>query len=196
LRTAIDAIVAEWVLVIASGQVNRVARRFALVAVSGELATEAGCTGWPEGEATRAAKACFDAWLSKRGGSANSERYAMLRQVRQWFDTHGDARFTDIARAADDHAPRTMHRAGFRKSIKAIDGSIEGSEYLVFIETFRTEIAAGVDSVAMLRLLKDSGVLIPDKGRPYDCKTRIPGMSDRVTCYRITSDIHALDPYE
>ena len=38
----------------AAGQVKRGALRFALVAAAGELATEAGLTGWPQGEATRA----------------------------------------------------------------------------------------------------------------------------------------------
>jgi hypothetical protein len=43
----------------AAGQVLRVAQRFGLVAVAGELATHYGVTGWPEGESTgrRPAKA-------------------------------------------------------------------------------------------------------------------------------------------
>ena len=45
---------AAWVPEGASGQVERVAARFALVAVAGELATSASLTGWPEGEAERA----------------------------------------------------------------------------------------------------------------------------------------------
>src|ERR1039457_5426789 len=39
----------------ASGEVFRAARRFALVAFAGEYASNHGITGWPEGEATRAA---------------------------------------------------------------------------------------------------------------------------------------------
>jgi putative DNA primase/helicase len=196
-RTAIDALVGEWVKPGASGQISRAAQRFALVAVSGELAIEAGAVAWPMGECVRAGKALFDAFVAQRGGVGNSESYAMLRQAKAFFDEHGDARFTDMARAADDHAPKTMKRAGFRKTIKKdLDGSIEGCEYLVLTEVFRTEIAAGYDYKSMLKMLKEKGVLKPDKGRPFDCKTRIPGMADRVTCYRITSDIHALDCHD
>ncbi|WP_161993309.1 DUF927 domain-containing protein, partial [Lacisediminimonas profundi] len=63
----------------AHGQVSRVASRFALVGVAGEMATHAGITGWPEGEAMRAARACFAAWLEGRGGSGNTEHSAIVR---------------------------------------------------------------------------------------------------------------------
>jgi putative DNA primase/helicase len=182
-RTMIDALVGEWVKPGASGQISRAAQRFALVAVSGELAIEAGAAAWPAGESVRAGRAMFDAFVAQRGGVGNSETYAMLRQAKAFFDDHGDARFTDMARAADDHAPKTMKRAGFRKSIKRdSDDSIEGCEYLVLREVFRTEIASGYDYKSVLKVLKEKGVLKPDKGRPFDCKTRIPGMADRVTC--------------
>jgi putative DNA primase/helicase len=46
----------------ASGQVQRVAMRFALAAAGGELATKAGITGWSNGEAIKAAVRCFKDW--------------------------------------------------------------------------------------------------------------------------------------
>jgi uncharacterized protein (DUF927 family) len=52
----------------ASGQVSRVARRFALCACAGELATLWGLTGWQAGEAENATTACFTAWLAGFGG--------------------------------------------------------------------------------------------------------------------------------
>lgn len=69
VRDAVTILAAAWVPEKASGQVARVAARFALVAVAGALATEAGLTGWDEGESEDAAKACFDAWLQARGGA-------------------------------------------------------------------------------------------------------------------------------
>ncbi len=44
----------------ASGEVSRVASRFALVAAAGEFATAVGITGWQEGEATEAATILLD----------------------------------------------------------------------------------------------------------------------------------------
>jgi uncharacterized protein (DUF927 family) len=57
----IKRFVTEIVPAHAAGQVERVARRFALVAMAGELATRCKLTGWPEGEAAHAARKCFAA---------------------------------------------------------------------------------------------------------------------------------------
>lgn len=56
-------------------RISRVAARFALVGMAGELATNLGLTGWPKGESERAARACFDAWLT-----ADAQR-ATLREA-------------------------------------------------------------------------------------------------------------------
>jgi putative DNA primase/helicase len=61
LRERMDLIEAQIVPAHASGQVKRGGRRFALIAAAGEMATAAGLTGWPEGEAIRAAHTCFNA---------------------------------------------------------------------------------------------------------------------------------------
>ena len=92
---------------------------FALVGVAGEMATDAGLTGWPVGESERAATTCFNAWLATRGGIGNGEVTAMLRQVRRFLENDGDGRFTMWHRAADDHAPKTLQRAGVRRMVNA-----------------------------------------------------------------------------
>jgi putative DNA primase/helicase len=98
----------------ASGQVERVGARFALVGAAGELATAAGLTGWPVGESERAARACFNAWLAARGGIGNGEVVAMLRQVQRVMVNDGEAKFAYWHRAADDHAGKTLLRIGVR----------------------------------------------------------------------------------
>ena len=50
----------------ADGQVERVAQRFALIAVSGELAQQYGIVPWQPGEAVAAAGQCFNDWLHAR----------------------------------------------------------------------------------------------------------------------------------
>ena len=187
-RAAVDRLAAQWVPEAASGQVDRVARRFAVVAAAGEMATEAGITGWPEGEATRAARACFEAWLASRGSIGNAEEVQILRQVRRFLELHGEGRFTEWSRADDDHAPKTLHRAGFRRSVKDSAGDTVGWEFYVFTETFRAEVCEGFDVRAVLRVLRDREYLEPDKGRPFDCKARLPGLGP-TRCYRIKSAI-------
>lgn len=188
MRATVDRLVAQWVPEVASGQVDRVARRFAVVAAAGEMATEAGITGWPEGEATRAALACFESWLESRGGIGNAEEVQILRQVRRFFEAHGEGRFTEWSRAEDDHAPKTLHRAGFRKSIKDSIGDTVSWEFYVFTETFRTEVCEGFEAKAVLRVLRDREYLEPDKGRPFDCRARLPGLGP-TRCYRVKSAI-------
>lgn len=55
----------------AGNQVGRAVTCFALVAIAGELATRAGITGWPEGEAFKAAERCQASWMTDRSHAAN-----------------------------------------------------------------------------------------------------------------------------
>lgn len=78
----------------ADGQVQRVARRFALIAAAGELATEFNITGWQKEHAMLAACECFDDWIKLRGGLGAKEAETALSQVRHFFEAHGESRFT------------------------------------------------------------------------------------------------------
>lgn len=188
MRSAVDRLAVQWIPEAASGQVHRVARRFAVVGAAGELATAAGLTGWPEGEAERAARRCFQDWLAARGGLGNSEDRQMLAQVRRFLELHGEGRFTDWNRADDDHAPRTLSRAGFRKASKDVTGEVESWTFFILPEVFKSEVCAGFDVRAVLRVLRDAGHLAPDKGRPFDCRPRLPGLG-RATVYCIKPSI-------
>lgn len=176
----------------ALGQVQRVGRRFALVAVAGELATNAGLTGWSAGAATAAALRCFNAWIEARpGGIGLSEDAQMLRQVRGWFGLHGEARFTDWSRADDDHAPKTMNRAGWRKPLKTSGGMDEliGWEWFVLPDVFRAEACKGFNERAVMRLLRERGHLHIEQGRPGFTSSASPPGAARCMVYRISSSI-------
>jgi putative DNA primase/helicase len=194
LRERMDSIAFDLVPESAAGQVQRVGRRFALVAVAGEMATAAGMTGWPEGTATSAARRCFNAWIEARpGGIGQTEDAMILRQVRGWFGLHGEARFTDWSRADDDHAPKTMNRAGWRRAVKTTSGldELTGWEWFVLPDVFRSEVCKGYTERAALRLLKDRGHLHTEPGRGgYTCKAKPPG-ADGCMVYRVQSSILA-----
>ena len=213
LRTGVQALAREWIPQGASGQVERVGARFALVGVAGELATEAGLTGWPEGESERGARACFDAWMAARGGAGNGEVTAMLRAVRRFLETHGDGRFAMWHRAADDHAPKTLQRAGVRRMLNADGEPIKSDsahqreygermpatlgegvsfEYFVLAETFRAEICQGFDHQAVCRVLAAHGCLTNKEGDRYTVSTRLPGIG-KARCYCISPAIFELD---
>ena len=212
IQTAAALLAAAIVPPHASGQVERVGARFALVGAAGELATAAGLTGWPVGESERAARACFTAWLAARGGSGNGEVVAMLRQVRRFLEQHGEGRFTMWHRAADDHSPKTLNRAGVRRMLNGDGEPIKANtdhqrefgermpadlgenitfEYFVLPEAFKAELCNGFDAQTVARVLLDHGCLTVDQDR-LTVKPRLPGIG-HARCYHITPALFALD---
>ena len=213
IREASAALAGQIVPEAASGQVERVGARFALVGAAGELATVAGLTGWPKGESERAARACFESWLAARGGIGNGEVVAMLRQVRRFLETHGDGRFAMWHRSADDHAPKTLMRAGVRRMLDADGEPIKTNsqhlaeigdrmpaalgegvsfEYFILAETFKTEVCQGFDHQAVSRVLQEHGCLIAKEPGRYSIKTKLPGIGP-ARCYLIPPAIFELD---
>lgn len=213
IRKESTAIAAAMIPKDASGQVERVGARFALVGAAGEIATEAGLTGWSAGESDQAARTCFAAWLAARGGVGNGEVVAMLRAVRRFLEMHGEGRFTWWHRGADDHNAKTLQRAGFRRMLNAQGEPIKTNgqhaqefgdkmpasmgvdvsvEFFILAETFRAEVCQGFDYQAVCRVLVERGCLAPDKGRSFDCKPRLPGLGLSWS-YRVTPEIFNID---
>lgn len=188
LKSRMDAIEAHLVPELAAGQVQRVGRRFALVAAAGEMATDVGITGWASGVPTAAVRRCFNAWITARpGGIGLGEDAMVMRQMRAWFSLHGDARFTDWARSDDDRAPRTISRAGWRR--KWVENNEEkGVEFLVLTEVFRSEIVKGHNDKTALRLLKTRGHLHTEKRDGFVCSVKPEGAGS-VTVYRVRSSL-------
>lgn len=209
IRARADNITRQIVPGVAGGQVQRVGARFGLIAAAGEMATEAGLTGWTPGESTRAAQACFNSWMAARGGTGNSEVGAMLRQVCRFLELHAEGRFTWWHRAADDRAAKTLNRAGVRRMIddqgepvktnsthlaqygdnmSPVMGEGVSVEFFILPETFKNEVCAGFDHVSVCRVLAAKGCLVfTEKGR-YDTKTRLPGIGP-ARCYHIKASV-------
>ncbi len=213
LRERMEALRYAWVPEGASGQVERVAQRFAVVAVAGELATEAGLTGWPAGEAERATRKLFETWLAQRGGIGNAEVRQMLKQVRQFLQVYGEGRFTWWHQSGNDRTPRTLQRAGVRRLL-APDGTPIRSnsqhlaelgdvihpddldstrtDFYIFSEVFQREVCQGFDHRAVAAVLHQHGCLESDAHGRYDCKPRVPGLG-HVRCYHVTEALLELD---
>jgi putative DNA primase/helicase len=98
IRNAIDHFVTNNVEANASGQVERAAKRFGLIATAGELATEFGITGWLPGTATTAATTAFKKWVEVRGGDGKepAEDRAAIRQVTELIVRYGESRFDEL----------------------------------------------------------------------------------------------------
>ncbi len=131
------------------GQVQRVAKRFALIGAAGELATDAGITGWPEGSAMHAAVECFRAWRASWAPEGSHEEQRAITQVQAFLQQH-QSRFETLP--GDGHTP--INRAGFTSC----------SEFWIYPGVFTKDICAGLRADSVTKVLLDRGWLIQDSG--------------------------------
>lgn len=172
-KSSMDAFVERHLPKEAGGQAARVCWRFAAIAQAGEYATEKDITGWTRGDADAAVGKCFRAWLDARDGGGDQERRTVLSSVKAFFETHGDARFTDMTA---DVERVTGNRAGFRRATDA------GQEFYVLPEAYRREICSGYDAKIVSRILIEAGWLVPGKDGKTAQKKSLPGLRE-TRCY-------------
>ena len=182
----------------AAGQVQRAARRFALVAAGGEMAIALGILPWPKDEAERAAATCFEAWRAAReGGDGAAEDAMALAAVRHFIGTH-DARFEvwepknsggAAATAPGEVLPqREPHPVPNRAGWKKPDG--EGWRYCILPETWRREVVPGLDPESAARAVRAAGFLVPQSKRaPRHTRMERVGLSDPVRVYVVRDTI-------
>jgi len=153
------------------GQEKRAAGRFALLALAGELATEYGLTGWPEGAATASAAEIFAAWRATRGRGTD-ERRRVLERVSGFIERHGDGRFSD---ADSGESTAIRDRAGWWRND---DG---GNRVYLFTAEGMREALKGLDFKRALDTLQAAGALQPPGASGERAKPdRIAGRPVRV----------------
>lgn len=168
------------------GQVSRVAGRLALIAAAGELATQAGITGWDAGDADAACGRCLEAWIDTRGGTGNLEPVRMLAQVRRWLESEASARLQAWSANSDGKEWVTVKRAGFRCAETYGD---DAETYYLLPETFEQEICAGFDPRQVAQLLASVGALKrPKEGKRLKRKERLPVVGN-TWCYVVLPSI-------
>jgi uncharacterized protein (DUF927 family) len=148
----------------ADGQVHSVAKRFALIAAGGELATAYDITGWPDREALRAAGACFKHWLSARGGTGAAEAMRAVEQARAFIAAHGPSRFE---RTDDLDQQKIINRAGW----KLREG--EGWNYFITTDCWRTEVSKGLNPTNAADAVHRAGFLVRDDDKRRTVVRRI-----------------------
>ncbi|PLX88408.1 MAG: hypothetical protein C0618_04390 [Desulfuromonas sp.] len=164
----------------ASGQVHRVAARFALVAAGGELASYYGLTGWPSGEALSAAINCFNSWLARRGTAGQGEESQLLQQVSAFFERYGGSRFQPWESKSRGTPP--PNRAGFYRLVptgESLDLDESALEYFVLPSAYRDELCAGFETRWASRVLIKKGLLFPGRDGKPQSTHRLPGMGPK-----------------
>lgn len=175
LRADIDGLVERLCPADADGQVRRAAQRFALCAVAGAMARQAGIL--PESfDAPGCVETCFRDWLAARGGAGPAEDAAILQQVRLFIEQHGASRFQNLD---TEQAFGVLNRVGFRQ--RSAEG---GTEYFVLPEAFRAEVVKGHSPRRAAAVLRKAGWL-----RAVDAKNttkrNLPELG-RTRCYIVT----------
>lgn len=162
--------VAEMAAICPSGKAARVLMRFGLVAVAGELATEAGITGWQPGEAWRACQTCARAWWSTQEWMIQKEEDRVLEHVRAFLESQS-ARFSDFDTSESEN--RIPNRLGFRRYVRPGIGP-EYYEWMIFRSAWRNEVCKGWDARQIERVLLAEGCLLPDSNANITRAVRSP----------------------
>ncbi len=201
LREKIEDLIAAWLKPYpdANGQVRSVAKRFAMVAIAGEIASEGTITGWEQGEASYACLSIFRGWLANRGTTGAREDAQAVTQLRDFMNRHGDSRFQDWKRieaqssdgVAEETAPherfRTVNRAGWKKW--TTDASGRGFNTYYLTREGMTEALVGLDFRAAIKVLVDLGFLGKDNAGKSTVSRRPPGVEDNIRLYEVKSSI-------
>ena len=155
LQVVIDAFVKRYAGD-AGGQVQRVAKRFGLIAAAGELAIRHEILPWPNNHPTEMAARCFQEWLLKRGVKGPVEIEQGITQIRHRIERDGSSRFELWRKEEKDNSKferPTFETLGYVKS-----DDEEGQIFYIFVEGWK-EICKGFNSDRLAKELVKRNVL-------------------------------------
>ena len=171
-------------------QAHRVARRFAIVAAAGEMATQANITGWQVGQATTAVMACLDNWLDNYGRDGEHEQRQIIEHIKGFIEQHGSSRFQPCYRNTRlDFEEKTFNRVGYR--------NMEKGDYYFSQETFDS-VCAPFSKKKVLQVLKEADLLLLNQGdrKTYKLPDTLFSDKQRPSVYAVTANILSYDPLE
>ncbi|MFI9651512.1 DUF927 domain-containing protein [Guyparkeria halopsychrophila] len=143
------------------GLEGRAAKAFAVAGIAGELATEYGITGWPEGEAMQAAADLFAVWANAKGSGVTEDRQ-VCDAVAAFIDAHADTRFTNLE--GPDKVTTHAGRAGWWRERHGV------RDYL-FTPTGLRAASPGFDTARIAQALDVAGWLA-DKEAGYGKRSK------------------------
>ncbi|WP_086642589.1 DUF927 domain-containing protein [Acetobacter sp. DsW_063] len=186
----------------ASGQVRSVSRRFAIVALGGELATQFGLAGWDADTAPELVRVCFEDWLRARGTTGRREDEQAVEQLRDFISRNGEGRFerwvdprvTDAPQSGASEPPgerfRTQMRAGWKRWQKLDDGATDWQFYLT--SAGMKEALARLNGRDAKKVLVERGFLKPGADGRVARVISPPGLG-AVRAYEVRAGILGAD---
>lgn len=136
--------------------VGRVARRFGLVAVAGELAIQYGVLPWRQKNMWEAAQVCFQVW--RKGFRSKEDQAAELIRCVLEFHQSNRERFDEVTVS---NISNDIRRSTKDKLLGVIVLMNKHTEVIYFQGPFKAEVLAknGFPEKESLKILKDSGIL-------------------------------------
>lgn len=131
------------------GQMLRAARRLAVIACAGEIATKAGITGWTPGEALRAAESAFELWLEGLRGDFLGEIDPAKERTVAFLTKHA-ADFVDLKTTTSAAAATPV-------------GWQDASHFYISNSSWR--LAHGDKGPISAKALASTGLLAPGDGK-------------------------------
>ena len=167
------------------GHITRVASYFAVVAVAGEMATQANITGWKTGTAFKAVAKVFKHWLSGFEHVGDYENREIITHVKAFFEANESSRFEAITPNAEN-VERVVNRVGYWK--------IEKNEKIFYVlpEQFKNEVCKGYDSRKVAKVLMEHHLLEHDTAKKTKT-VRLPNRSQSIRVYAIKESIFSWD---
>ncbi len=166
----------------ASGEVFRVAEKFALVGTGGFVATKIGLTGWQPGEVKSVTIRLFNEWLDRRGGIGAFDVSEGCRKIIAAIDKRANSDFQDLD---DELKPKPQTRIGYKRR-----GDEGGTEFIFTSEQF-ADLCKGCNQKRILSEFESLGFLKIPKDRTKQTKQQkmpLPDYSGRRYVYILTLD--------
>jgi uncharacterized protein (DUF927 family) len=132
-----------------NAQAGRVADRFAVIALAGEMAIAYGLLPWTPGTALADCQLLYGEWLSRVGGG-NAEDRQILAGILDFIDKHGSSRFSDVEDQTSD--TKVFNRAGYWEVVGA-------KRLYLFNKSALTEAAHGHGLARVVKALEGAGAL-------------------------------------
>ncbi len=162
-------------------QAHRVAKRFAIVAAAGEMATLAGITGWQAGQATTAVMTCLDNWLDNYGRDGEHEQRQIIEHIKAFIEQHGSSRFQPChIHMHQDFETKITNRAGYH--------NYDTGEYYFSTSTF-DEVCSPFNKSKVLQVLDEAGLLNVTESDRKTCKVALPFKKNRTRVYAVKNEV-------
>ena len=152
-------------------QVQRVGKKFALIAAIGETAIDAGILSFEQGAIIEACKVLFDRWLEQRGNNGSHEFQSIVERLKTLTQEGINSRFLD-ADGGNDENKNIQKLAGYKKSRNLPTEDLENgtrenasviTEFWILPAVFHREILENRNLKIFCKQLIENGYLLPDK---------------------------------